>query len=34
MLLKTTDETLGRLTVTHKRKYVKIWDNEIKEVIE
>jgi len=33
-LQKTAEESLGKIKVTHKRWYLKIWDNEIKEVIE
>jgi hypothetical protein len=34
ILREIAEESLGRLTVTHKRKFLMIWDNEIKEVSE
>jgi len=34
ILQKTAEESLGKTKVTHKRRCLKIWDNEIKEVIE
>jgi len=34
ILQKTAEEGLGKMKVAHKRRYLKIWDNEIKEVIE
>jgi len=33
ILQKTAEESLGKIKVTHKRRYLKIWDNEIKKVI-
>ena len=34
ILQKTAEESLRKVKVLHKRRYLKIWDNEIKKVIE